>query len=105
VSTTIASRIASLLVVALYVGLAAFDVLPHSVRGTLGCAILFGLPLIWLPEPIGSLSGYLGHGRVTIETPPFLVAFAGWVFLLVVPLVVAVLSQPGQENQRHILGE
>jgi hypothetical protein len=104
-SSRIISRCASLLVVAMYLCLAAFDELPNNVGGTIGVALLFGLPLIWFPEPIGSLTGYLGHGRISVETPPFLVAFGGWLFLLGVPVVVAILSRQGTAVHHAIFGE
>jgi hypothetical protein len=104
-STTVVSRGGSLLVVVLYLCLAAAGALPGSVAGPILGGLLFGLPLIWFPEPIGSMTGYMGHGRVRIETPPFLVAFAGWMFLLVIPGLVAILSKQGAPIQRAIFGE
>lgn len=54
--------------------------------------LLFPLALIWFPEPIGSITGYIGHGRISVETPPVLVAAAGWFFLVGFPLVLMLLS-------------
>jgi hypothetical protein len=90
--SAILSRVASLFVVALWICLAAWNRLPEAAPGTMSLALFVGLPLIWLPETIGSLTGYIGHGPITLETPPVLVAFAGWLFLVGVPLIAALLS-------------
>jgi hypothetical protein len=92
-STSVISRAASLLVVALYVCLAAFGELPKGMERMLGLAFLLGLPLIWFPEPIGSVIINPQDRPAPLETPPVLVAFMGWVLLLVVPIVVAFLSR------------
>jgi hypothetical protein len=88
----IISRVASLLVAALWLCLAATDSIPHSVGGPIAGALVLGLPLIWFPERISSIILPIGRGP-SFETPPFLVAFAGWVFLVGVPLFVALLSK------------
>ena len=84
------SRIASL-VVALPIMIVAFrDVIREVGFVPDVCApliFLFPLALIWFPEPIGSATGYIGHGVVGVETPPFLVAAMGWVFLIGIPLL------------------
>ena len=54
--------------------------------------LLLPLALIWFPEAIGSATGYLGHGKIDVETPPFLVATAGWFFLVGIPLIVMLLG-------------
>jgi hypothetical protein len=84
------SRGASLAVAAGWVCLAALDEVPRGVQSTLGFAFILGLPLIWFPEPISSIIP-LGYAGPDLETPPFLVAFAGWLFLLGVPLIVGTL--------------
>ncbi len=99
-STRIISRSASLLVVALYVCLAAFGKLPTGMDRPLGVAFLFGLPLIWFPEPIGSAVINTLDRPAPTETPPVLVAFMGWVLLLAVPIVVAFLSRDAAPVQR-----
>ena len=55
--------------------------------------MVLGLLLIWFPETIGGALEYLGPGRTAPETPPFLVALAGWLFLLGVPVLVVLLSK------------
>jgi hypothetical protein len=87
----IISRAASLVTAACYLCLAAFGKVPEDLAGPIGVALIIGLPLIWFPEPIGSLTGYFGHGAITVETPPFLVALGGWMFLIGVPALVAAL--------------
>jgi len=76
------SRALSLLVAAAYVAVCVWqdgakDLPPFLV-------LLLPLALIWFPEQIGSMTGYfgVGHGSITAESPPLLVAFVGWVFLL-----------------------
>jgi hypothetical protein len=89
----IISKAASLLTATLYLCLAVFGKFPQDLGGPIALALIVGLPLIWFPEPIGSLTGYfgIGHGAITVETPPVLVALAGWMFLIGVPALVAAL--------------
>jgi hypothetical protein len=82
------SRTASLLVAAAYLCLAALGKLPNNLIASTVPALFLGLPLIWFPEQIGSW-----RAIVYRETPPFLVAFMGWVFLLGFPLLFAALSK------------
>jgi hypothetical protein len=82
------SRIASLLVAASYVCLAALGKLPHNLIASILPALLLGLPLIWFPEQIGSWREII-YRRA--GTPPFAVAFMGWVFLLGFPALFAAL--------------
>jgi hypothetical protein len=75
------SRGASLLVVAFYLISAVLDV---GVKGLgFGVILLFPMAMIWFPEPIGSVTGIVGRGYVSVETPPFFVALMGWFFLAV----------------------
>lgn len=92
-STTVISRSASLLVVALYLCLAALGLLPMGMDRTLGLAFLVGLPLIWFPEPIGYTIINTRDRPAPTETPPVLVAFMGWVFLLGLPIVATYLAR------------
>ena len=88
----IISRVASLLVVACYIAMIASGKVPRNFeRGMIG--VFFGLPLLWFPEFFGTLMGYFGHAPIYTESPPVLVAFMGWVFLLAVPAIIAALSQ------------
>ncbi|HEV8000885.1 MAG TPA: hypothetical protein VGP63_13460 [Planctomycetaceae bacterium] len=88
---TLISRGASLLVAALYLAGAVFD---EGVKGLgFGVVLLFPLALIWFPEPIGSITGIVGRGYVSLETPPFFVALVGWFFLIGVPVIIGLLSQ------------
>ncbi len=85
------SRVASLLVVMLYVILAARNM---GLTGDwMGFVILLGLVLIWFPERLGSATGFIGHGNVDLETPPFLVAAMGWFVLVGLPVLITVLSK------------
>ena len=50
-------------------------------------ALLVPLALIWFPEPLGEYLGYGGRGgMIDVETPPALVAFMGWLFLIGFPV-------------------
>jgi hypothetical protein len=92
-SSRVISRSASLLVVALYLCLAAFGELPKRMESMLGIAFMVGLPLIWFPEPIGSMIIPSRDRPAPTETPPVLIALMGWALLLGVPIVVAFLSR------------
>ncbi|MEN6496670.1 MAG: hypothetical protein ABFD16_20465 [Thermoguttaceae bacterium] len=58
------------------------------------CAVLLlPLALIWFPEELGSFTGYVGRGgRIDTETPPGLVSFMGWFFLVGMPVLGYILS-------------
>jgi hypothetical protein len=86
----IISRGLSLVIAAIYLG---FALIGGGGAAVIQLCVLLVWPLamIWFPEPLGSLSGYIGGGRVNVETPPFLVAFMGWFFLLGLPVVIALL--------------
>lgn len=54
-----------------------------------GVARLLPLALIWFPDTLGSLTGYVGRdGKINTETPPILVSLAGWFFLVGLPMVI-----------------
>ena len=55
-----------------------------------GCAVLLlPLALIWFPDELGSLTGYVGRGgNINTETPPILVSIAGWFFLVGLPVLM-----------------
>jgi len=89
----IISRAASLLVAVLYLMLIASDRVAANLRGPMTFGMLLALLLIWFPEPIGSVTGVLGHGRIDTESPPVLVAFMGWVFLVGIPVLITLLSK------------
>ena len=56
--------------------------------------VLFLLPLacIWLPESLGKFTGVMGLQAITAQTPAFLVSAAGWLLLVVVPLIAYVVA-------------
>lgn len=54
--------------------------------------LIVPLALIWFPEQLGDYCGPLGRGHITCETPPLLVALAGWFFLVGLPLTIYLLS-------------
>jgi hypothetical protein len=101
-SSSVISRAASLLVAALYVCLAALGELPKGMEQMLGVAFLVGLPLIWFPEPIGYAVINTLDRPAPIETPPVLVAFMGWVFLLGVPIAGEFLTRDATPVQHPL---
>ena len=83
------SKLLALLIAAVYVGLAARseDARIDDILAMAG-ALLFPLALIWFPEALGSMTGYVGRGGyIDTETPPALVAAAGWFILVGLPVV------------------
>ena len=59
-----------------------------------GCVVLLlPLALIWFPDELGSLTGYVGRGgNINTETPPILVSMAGWFFLVGLPALMYFLG-------------
>jgi len=56
--------------------------------------LLFPLTLIWFPDELGSLTGYIGHsGHIDTGTPPILVSIMGWLFLVGLPVLMYVLDK------------
>ena len=88
----IVSRIASLLIAVFYLSLLISQ---EGVHGLLmGLVLLLPLGLIWFPEQVGNAMGFIGRdSRVRFETPPFLVSFMGWFFLIGFPVLIVVLSR------------
>lgn len=74
-----------LLSVAIVAGwLIALGVLSQSLP-VVGYAGLYCLPflgLIWFCEPLGEFTGVFNLHNINTESPPFLVAFFGWLGLL-----------------------
>jgi len=60
----------------------------------MGCgALLLPLAFLWFPDEIGGITGYFGRGqKVDIETPPAVVSFMGWFFLVGFPVVFYLLG-------------
>jgi hypothetical protein len=55
--------------------------------------LLVPLGLIWFPEEIGSFTGYVSRGgTIDSETPPFLVSFMGWLFLVLIGVPIVAIS-------------
>jgi hypothetical protein len=89
----IASRAASLIVAAGYLVFAVQNATPTVSALVMFClALLFPLALIWFPEQIGGLSWW-GTIPITQDSPPFLVSTIGWVFLVGLPLLIAILTR------------
>jgi hypothetical protein len=57
------------------------------------CAtLLLPLALIWFPDQLGGMTGPVWRGGyIDNETPPFLVSFVGWLFLIGGPLIAYLL--------------
>ena len=84
-------KIAALIVAVSYVVVCVRDpersgMRPEDLRYFL--VLLFPLALIWFPEVIGSATGFIGHGAIDYETPPWLVSAAGWFFLVGLPALL-----------------
>jgi hypothetical protein len=60
----------------------------------MGCvALLLPLAFIWFPDEIGGITGCFGVGRkVDTQTPPVVVCFVGWFFLVGFPLAFFLLG-------------
>lgn len=72
------SRLASLLVALAYLQVVGWDRALHLAR-----FLFFPLSAIWFPEFLGGFTGRFGNSYIGEESPAFLVAFMGWVLLLV----------------------
>jgi hypothetical protein len=87
---TLATRIIAVLIAIAYV--VAMIVHEHEInRGVvyMCLTLLVPLALIWFSEELGSFTGYVGRGGdIDTETPPPLVAFIGWFFLLGYPVII-----------------
>ena len=59
-----------------------------------GCAFLaLPLALIWFPDELGSMTGYVGRGGdINTETPPILVSIMGWFLLVGLPVLIYILK-------------
>lgn len=56
-------------------------------------ALLLPLALIWFPDGLGSMTGYVGRGgNINTETPSILVSITGWFFLVGLPVLMYFLS-------------
>jgi hypothetical protein len=54
------------------------------------------LALIWFPIDIGSYIGPAGRGRyIDTPTPGIFIAFAGWFFLIALPLILYFIWKSG----------
>lgn len=83
-------KLAAVLIAVVYVALAAFteDTSAEDIA-FLAVGLLFPLALIWFPEALGRMTGYVGYGpRINTETPPAIVAACGWFLLLGGPVLV-----------------
>jgi len=64
-----------------------------TTHATSGLLLFVPLALIWFPEEIGSYTGYVSRGStIDNETPPFLVSFLGWLFLVLIGIPVVAIS-------------
>jgi hypothetical protein len=49
--------------------------------------------LIWFPEHFGNYIGPVRDGYIDQKSPPFLVSFMGWFFLIGLPLILFWLNR------------
>ena len=88
------SRIISLAIAVVYVVIAIID------RGRVSNEVLlvviavgFPLALIWFPYVFGNYIGPVRGGYIDTPTPAFLVAAAGWVFLIGLPIFMWIMTR------------
>ena len=63
----------------------------HAAAGVLVLVVPLGL--IWFPGEVGSITGYVGHGQtIDSQTPPSIVSFLGWLFLVLYGIPVVAIS-------------
>jgi hypothetical protein len=88
------AKLLSLLIALVYAVLLFVDQRGVTGNALKCCAVLlFPLALIWFPDKLGSLTGYVGRGgNITTETPPVLVSIMGWFFLAGLPVLLYFLS-------------
>lgn len=59
----------------------------------LAIVLLVPLGLIWFPEELGSFTGYVSRGgNIDSETPPGIVAFLGWLLLVLIGIPIVAIS-------------
>lgn len=86
-------KLVSVAVAITYVILVIVVGAPLKAIGAVCLALLFPLALIWFPDEIGSITGYIGRGGlITTETPGFLISAAGWFLLLGYPVLLTLLG-------------
>jgi hypothetical protein len=83
------SRIASLLVAAIYLT-AAVVIVGEDAQRLIPCvaAVLLPLPFIWFPDALGDFAIPVAVGYINRPTPGIMMAVAGWIVLAVVPPVL-----------------
>jgi hypothetical protein len=85
-------RLVSLAIAAAYV-IAAFALEKSWTFGlTVAAGTLLPLALIWFPDFLGGLTGWGTRAPVDRPSPPPLVAAAGWLFLLGLPVPLFFLA-------------
>ena len=78
-------------ILSIWIGCAyAYIVIKHAgVSGLKWCVgLLLPLACIWFPEQIGGLTGYFRTGYVNVQTPPAIISFLGWLFLVGLPVLL-----------------
>ena len=84
------AKLAALLLALGYVIAAGFSTEGLPGAGLVAVAVLFPLALIWFPDEIESWGRLWRRGGPSgirmLPSPPWLVAFMGWVFLVGLPL-------------------
>ena len=86
------ARVVSLAIAAAYViaGFALEKSWTFALTVTAG--MLLPLALIWFPESLGDLTGWGTRAPIDRPSPPGLVAAAGWLFLLGLPVLLLLVS-------------
>ena len=87
---TMKSRVISGAIAVVYLGFAAYAGGGAAVMRFV-IFLVFPLACIWFSEEMGSYTGMMRGHMITTETPRCLVAFFGWVLLLLPVIVGAVV--------------
>lgn len=84
------SRLASVLVAIGYVivALVTAEIGQEYAAVILAFVLLLPMALIWFPDVLGDYLGPVRGGFIDHQTPPLMVAIAGWFFLVGMPLIV-----------------
>ncbi|HEY2416205.1 MAG TPA: hypothetical protein VGI40_28450 [Pirellulaceae bacterium] len=89
----LANKIAAVVVAFCYLIAIAIHQRAVTPMVPLAVVLLVPLGLIWFPEELGCFTGYVSRGGyINNETPPTLVAFMGWLFLVLIGIPIVAIS-------------
>jgi hypothetical protein len=88
----LASKVAAVVIALCYSVAVAIHEWALAPMAAIAVMLIVPLGLIWFPEEIGSISGYIGKGQTISETPPGLVSFMGWLILIIVGVAFGAIA-------------